>query len=256
VLVDPTAPIQRPSPHGYTGRLLTITEQQQLLDRWSRTDIDPRERVVGLLCLLHAASNAEVRGIRIQDLDLEVASVRLGRRPYPVPLDPLTLEAIRACLRQRAQTTTLNPYLLITHTNRSHDRPCSVAFPLNLLAKVALTTKVLRQTRLADLASRTDPPRGRRRARPHPRSRAALPRRRRRPPSRCARPDHPELYERAATELDTAAAHCRVAAAHLRDREIPGGAAHGWAAHGHDLAAQELLNAAARLHATRSLPER
>jgi hypothetical protein len=64
-----------------------------------------------------------------------------------------------------------------------------------------------------------------------------------------------ELYERAASELETAAAHCRIAAVRLRDREIPRGAAHGWAAHGHDLAAQELLNDAARLHAARSIPE-
>jgi hypothetical protein len=62
------------------------------------------------------------------------------------------------------------------------------------------------------------------------------------------------LYEEAAGELDRAAAHCRTAARHFRDREIPRGAAHAWAARGHLLAAGESLDAQAREHARRSSP--
>ena len=63
------------------------------------------------------------------------------------------------------------------------------------------------------------------------------------------------LYERAAAELELAAQHARVAARHLGEDEVPGSGAHAWAAHGHELAAQELLGQAAKLHAARARPE-
>ena len=62
------------------------------------------------------------------------------------------------------------------------------------------------------------------------------------------------LHDAAADELDRAAAHSRVAATHLRTGEIPRGAAHAWAAHGHVLAAQDRLGEQARMHAERSSP--
>jgi hypothetical protein len=63
------------------------------------------------------------------------------------------------------------------------------------------------------------------------------------------------LYERAAAELEVAAQHARVAARRLREQEVPRSGAHAWAAHGHQLAAQELLSQAARPHAARARPE-
>jgi hypothetical protein len=57
------------------------------------------------------------------------------------------------------------------------------------------------------------------------------------------------LYDQAAVELEVAAQHARVAARHLREGEVPRSGAHAWAAHGHDLTAQELLSQAAQLHA-------
>jgi len=62
------------------------------------------------------------------------------------------------------------------------------------------------------------------------------------------------LYDAAAKELEQAAAHSRVAANHFRNGAVPRGAAHGWAAHGHVLAAQERLAEQARAHAERSNP--
>ena len=62
------------------------------------------------------------------------------------------------------------------------------------------------------------------------------------------------LYEEAAGELERALEHCRVAAEHFRNREVPRGTAHAWAVRGH------LLNAGARLdeqaceHAAHSVP--
>jgi len=64
------------------------------------------------------------------------------------------------------------------------------------------------------------------------------------------------LYEEAAAELERALGHCRVAAQHFRDRLVPRAAAHAWAARGHLLEAQALLDRQAREHAGRSsLPE-
>ncbi len=62
------------------------------------------------------------------------------------------------------------------------------------------------------------------------------------------------LYEDAAAELESAVAHCRVAAQHFRDELVPRGTAHAWAARGHLLNAEALLDAQAREHASRSLP--
>ena len=62
------------------------------------------------------------------------------------------------------------------------------------------------------------------------------------------------LYDAAAEELEKAARHCRTAARHFRDREIPRGAAHAWAAFGDIRAAEESLDAQARAHAAKSNP--
>ena len=62
------------------------------------------------------------------------------------------------------------------------------------------------------------------------------------------------LHDAAAEELDRASAHSRTAAGHFRNGEIPRGAAHAWAAHGHVLAARERLAEQARIHAARSTP--
>jgi len=64
-----------------------------------------------------------------------------------------------------------------------------------------------------------------------------------------------KLYDEASEELERAAAHCRTAATHFRNKEVPRGAAHAWAAQGHLLEAQERLSAQAREHAKRAVPE-
>ena len=62
------------------------------------------------------------------------------------------------------------------------------------------------------------------------------------------------LYDAAAEELEQAAKHCRTAARHFRDREVPRGAAHAWAAYGHIRAAEDSLDQQARTHAGKSNP--
>ena len=62
------------------------------------------------------------------------------------------------------------------------------------------------------------------------------------------------LYDAAAEELEQAAKHCKTAARHFRDEEVPRGAAHAWAAFGHIRAAEESLDEQARTHASKSVP--
>ena len=62
------------------------------------------------------------------------------------------------------------------------------------------------------------------------------------------------LFEDASAELEQAARHCRTAAAHMRGREVPRGAAHAWAALGHLEVAEERLRDQARMHAGKSSP--
>jgi integrase len=129
VLVNPASGLSVKQPKGYAGPLLTTSQQRDLLSRWQRRDIDPRERVVGLLCLLHAASNSEVRHLRVTDITADRSALRLGTRPHPVPVDPFTADALSACLDQRATTGSTNPYLLIGFQTRLHDKLCSIEFP-------------------------------------------------------------------------------------------------------------------------------
>ena len=63
-----------------------------------------------------------------------------------------------------------------------------------------------------------------------------------------------DLFDEAAAELELAAQHCRTAAGHFREREVPRGTAHAWAALGHVLEAQEQLERQARIHAGKSNP--
>jgi hypothetical protein len=61
-------------------------------------------------------------------------------------------------------------------------------------------------------------------------------------------------YESAVEGLEQAAAHCRTAAGHARDREVPRRTAHAWAARDHLLAVRAFLDEQARVHATKSVP--
>jgi site-specific recombinase XerD len=159
ILVNPTGGITHNSPRGFAGRVLSPDQQRQLLRRWMRLDLDPRERLVGLLSLIHGARVEEQRHLHITDVDLTAGTITLGRRPYPVPLDPLTAEALRAVLTARETAWTSNPHLLITKDSRAHQNPCSTYFMTHILdsAGAGVRPALLRQTRLADLTHQLDP---------------------------------------------------------------------------------------------------
>lgn len=61
-----------------------------------------------------------------------------------------------------------------------------------------------------------------------------------------------QVYDDAADELERAVAHCRRAAEHFRNGEVPRASAHAWATRGHLLEAGARLDDQAREHRLRS----
>lgn len=157
-LVDPTKDLASGRARGFKGQTLTLDEQRRLFRRWTAEQtVHPHEALVGLLALLHAASNEELRGLKLTDIDTETQSVRLGRRPQPVPLDPASWEAVQICLAHRAALNTLNPHAIVTRITRTRQTPASAPYLTHVLDSAGVCPKVLRSTRLVDLVASMDP---------------------------------------------------------------------------------------------------
>lgn len=157
ILINPAATIRRKRPRGFAGRILTLAQQRQLISRWRDHEINPVERAVGLLSLLHGASCTELRHLHLADIDFSAAAVRFEGRPHPVPIDPLTAGALKDLLSVHATLLTANPYAFTTRYTRRHRDPVSSSFMTHILDGASVRPMVLRQTRLADLSHRLDP---------------------------------------------------------------------------------------------------
>ncbi len=160
ILANPARGLQHSSSHPFHGRLLSAAEQRQLLRRWtaSAASLHPNEPAAGLLGLLHGASAAELRQLRVTDIDLPRAAVRLGRRPLPVPLDPATSAALRRCLDHHDRHhRDGNPHLLVNQKSKTTAAPVSVSYLEELLAPAGVTPTLLRVTRLAHMVTTLDP---------------------------------------------------------------------------------------------------
>lgn len=117
----------------------------------------PHEALVGVLALLHAASNLELRQLRLDDFDEVRHSLRLGRRPLPVPLDPVSVSVLQRCLRHRASLDTHNPHLIVTTQTKTRTTPASTAYLSHVLDGAGVAPKRLRSTRIVDLVIALDP---------------------------------------------------------------------------------------------------
>ena len=158
VLVDPTHDMPAVHRHGFNGQTLTIGEQRQLFRRWTtQGDVHPHEALVGILALLHAASSAELRHLRVDDIDQHHQTLRLGQRRHPVPLDPVTTTVLARCLAQRDTLRTQNPHVIVTTTTKTRSTPASVAYLSHVLDHASVPPKTLRSTRLVDLVISLDP---------------------------------------------------------------------------------------------------
>jgi site-specific recombinase XerD len=159
VVADPTQGMWLTSNHGFSAQLLTLDEQRGLFARWSSlgTDVPPHEAFVGLMALLHGAACSELRLLRLRDIDAEHHTLQLGRRARPVALDPVSSQALSRCLAHHQRQPTSNPYLLISRTSRTGDRPVSVSYLRSLMATAGTNLRQLRATRLAALVDEVDP---------------------------------------------------------------------------------------------------
>lgn len=158
VLVDPVAGLGAKQHRGFRGRALELREQRRLFRRWSTDDtVHPHEALVGILALLHGASSQEARMLRVEDIDPPTRSLRLGARPHPVPLDPVTWAAIERCLAHRRAQGTANPYVLVTKGTKAGSRPASTAYLHHVLDAAGITPWVLRSTRMLAMVNTLDP---------------------------------------------------------------------------------------------------
>jgi hypothetical protein len=83
-----------------------------LFQRWT-TDpqTHPHEALLGILALLHGASSSEVRHLHLDHTEPIDRTVRLGSRPHPVPLDPVSWTILQRCLAHRQTQRTDNPHV-------------------------------------------------------------------------------------------------------------------------------------------------
>ena len=66
--------------------MLEIGAQRALFRRWTSDTTPAQERAVGLLALMHAATNAQIRAIAGTDLDPAHQTLTLTGRPFPTRL--------------------------------------------------------------------------------------------------------------------------------------------------------------------------
>lgn len=159
VLVDPTARLDRPKgQRGVASALLPLDRQRSLYARWtSAADVHPYEAFVGLAGLLHGCSSSELCNLALEDCDLASATLRLGRRPRPVPLDPRTAAALSASLAHRATFRTPNRHVIVTRLSATSDIAVSPTYLRSLLRPAGVSLRTLRSTRLTALTRNADP---------------------------------------------------------------------------------------------------
>jgi hypothetical protein len=156
ILIDPARPLRLGPQPGFTGTVLDAGTQRSLLRRWTSDGTHPHERLAGLLALLHAASSAEIRGLAAGTDDRNRTIALLGR-PFPVPADPATWDAVKACLRHHDQLATLNPHMIVTKATRTGNAPADGSYLTRRLAPAGVTPSACRQTRIAQLVNDLDP---------------------------------------------------------------------------------------------------
>ncbi|MFF2146984.1 tyrosine-type recombinase/integrase [Kitasatospora sp. NPDC058190] len=158
VLVDPSRGLTAKEPGGFRGRTLTLDQQRDLFHRWTGDDhVHPHEAMLGILALLHGASSAEVRMLQITDIDPLAQTVRLGKRPHPVPLDPASWAVLQRCLAHRAAWTTANPHVMVTKGTKAGRGPASTAYLSHVLDECGYPARMIRSTRLVYLVNTMDP---------------------------------------------------------------------------------------------------
>ncbi|WP_392676534.1 hypothetical protein [Streptomyces sp. LN785] len=137
---------------------MAVGQQRELFRRWTTaTNAHPHEALLGILALLHAASSREVRLLRVDDIDPAGRTVRLGKRPHPVPLDPASWSVLQRCVAHRENQHTDNPHVVVTRITKTGRAPASPAYISHVLDPCGIPPRTLRCTRLAALVIVLDP---------------------------------------------------------------------------------------------------
>lgn len=157
ILVDPTQPLRLGRQPAYTGTVLDTATQKALFGRWTHEETHPHERLAGLLALLHAATNSQIRGLNTGDIDAQGRKLNLSGRPFPTPLDPFTWEALTACLTHRDALHTLNPHLIVTGVTRTREQAAHQTYLARAMTATGTTLAACRQTRISQLVTDLDP---------------------------------------------------------------------------------------------------
>ena len=158
MLVDPTRGLSARQPAGFIGQTVLMEQQRELFRRWTADlDAHPHEALLGILALLHGVSSQEIRGLRVDDIDHGARTVRLGKRPRPVPLDPASWYVLQRCLAHRDAQRTENPHVIVTRGTKRQNAPASTAYVSHVLDPCGVPPRMLRSTRLVDLVNTMDP---------------------------------------------------------------------------------------------------
>jgi hypothetical protein len=157
ILINPTRRLTLGPQPAFTGTVLELATQRTLFHRWNSTTTFAHERLTGLLALLHAASNAQIRDLTVDDIDDTARTVALTGRPFPTPLDPATWDALQACRLHRKAMHTLNPHILVTRVTSGRHTAADSSYLTRTLAPAGTTPAICRQTRLTQLVTDLDP---------------------------------------------------------------------------------------------------
>jgi len=158
ILADPARGLTATAPRSFTGQTIALDQQRALFRRWTTSpDAHPHEALLGILALLHGASSSEVRHLQAGDIDAGARTIRLGKRPHPVPLDPASWQALQRCLAHRDGQRTGNPHVIVTKGTKAGRAPASTAYISHVLDPCGVPPRMLRCTRLADLVNTMDP---------------------------------------------------------------------------------------------------
>ncbi|WP_300611353.1 site-specific integrase [Trebonia sp.] len=158
ILADPTRTLTAAAPRGFTGPTIALDQQRILFRRWTTSpDAHPHEALLGILALLHGASSSEVCHLHVSHADVGDRTIRLGKRPHPVPLDPASWQVLQRSLAHRRGQRTANPHVIVTKGTKAGRGPASAAYMSHVLDPCGVPPRMLRCTRLADLVNAMDP---------------------------------------------------------------------------------------------------
>lgn len=157
IVINPTQQLQLGPMPAMTSAIMDLPAQRVLFDRWTSNSTPAEERVTGLLSLLHAASNIEIRSIKHADINHAPGTIRFVGRSLSVQLDPWSWEAVLACQKECADTNNPNPHLITSRVTRCRDTPVSSSYLSRLMSRAGTTPARCRQTRISQLVNDLDP---------------------------------------------------------------------------------------------------